>query len=56
VDDRKRTLVFASILVISLIVVGYLVFFTPSESKIDVPTPTVAPTELTPATPVAGQY
>ena len=39
-DDRRRKLVFAVILVIALIVVAYLVFFTPSESKIDLPTPT----------------
>jgi hypothetical protein len=53
VADRQRTLVFASILIVSLIVVGYLVFFTPSESKIDIPTPTVAATEIAPATPIA---
>jgi hypothetical protein len=40
VDDRQRKLVFAAILLVALIVVGYLVFFKPSESKIDLPTPT----------------
>jgi len=40
VDDHRRKLVFSVILVIALIVVAYLVFFTPSESKIDLPTPT----------------
>ena len=39
-DDHQRKLVFAVILVIALIVVAYLVFFTPPESKIDLPTPT----------------
>ena len=39
-DDHQRKLVFSVILVIALIVVAYLVFFTPSESKIDLPTPT----------------
>ena len=39
-DDHRRKLVFAVILVIALIVVAYLVFFTPSESTIDLPTPT----------------
>ena len=39
-DDHQRKFVFSVILVIALIVVAYLVFFTPSESKIDLPTPT----------------
>jgi hypothetical protein len=40
-NDRQRRGVFAVILIISVVVVAYLVFFSPSETTIDVPTPTV---------------
>jgi hypothetical protein len=39
-NDRQRRTVFAVIFIASLVVVAYLVFFTPSESTIDTPTPT----------------
>jgi type II secretory pathway component PulM len=45
VEYRQRRLIAAAILIISLIVVAYLVFFTPSESRIELPTPTVRASE-----------
>lgn len=52
-DDRQRKFVFVVILIVSLIVVAYLVFLTPSESRIDLPTPTASATEPVPGTPIA---
>jgi hypothetical protein len=40
VEDRQRRLIAALILVVSLVIVAYLVFFAPGESNIVVPTPT----------------
>jgi hypothetical protein len=40
VEYRQRRLIAAVIFAMSLLIVGYLVFFTPSESNISLPTPT----------------
>jgi hypothetical protein len=40
-DNRKRRAIAAAVLVFSVLVVGYLVVFTPSQSTIASPTPTV---------------
>lgn len=38
-ENRKRQAIAAAVLVLSLVVVAYLVFFTPSETKVSTPTP-----------------
>lgn len=44
-ENRQRQLIAAVILVGSLVIVGYLIFFTPSESNLPIPTPTTAPSQ-----------
>ena len=54
-EHRQRQLIAALILVLSVFIVGYLIFRTPSESRIATPTPTkVISSSLTPVRPASS--
>ena len=51
-EYRQRRLIAAVILALSVVIVAYLIFYTPSESNIATPTPTAVDASGTPWTPL----